>query len=137
MIGKSTRVDWVSSMRRSSALVVLAAVDAEPDHPTPRRAHASPSRAAAPSSVVQTGVKSAGCENSTHQLSPMNSWSDAAGVRPRGEVRDAVADADVALPPELLLHAGEGDVRADILELAPAPSHPIPAAASRTPGRGA
>src|SRR6266481_810623 len=27
-----------------------------------------------PSSVVQTGVKSFGCENSTHQESPIHSW---------------------------------------------------------------
>ena len=35
----------------------------------------------------------------------------------RGEVGDAVADADVALPPELLLRPGEGRVGAGVLEL--------------------
>ena len=74
MIGKSTRLDWVSLMSAiqrswSSLLSTL-----RPMTLTPRRAHSSPSRAVAPSSVVQTGVKSAGCEKSTHQLSPMNSW---------------------------------------------------------------
>ncbi len=32
------------------------------------------SAATRPSSVVQTGVKSLGCENSTAQLSPFHSW---------------------------------------------------------------
>ena len=40
----------------------------------PRLLHSCLRLAVAPSSVVQTGVKSAGCEKSTHQWSPMNSW---------------------------------------------------------------
>ena len=41
---------------------------------TPRAAHSGCSLAVAPNSVVHTGVKSAGWENSTHQELPMNSW---------------------------------------------------------------
>ena len=40
----------------------------------PRLVHSSESFAVAPSSVVHTGVKSAGCQKSTHQELPMNSW---------------------------------------------------------------
>src|SRR3954451_11755323 len=39
-----------------------------------RAANSSRSRATAPSSVVHTGVKSAGCESSTPQESPSHSW---------------------------------------------------------------
>src|SRR3954464_13357246 len=47
-----------------------------------RAANSSRRRATAPSSVVHTGVKSAGGESSTPQLSPSQSWkrSSAAGV---------------------------------------------------------
>jgi hypothetical protein len=41
---------------------------------TPRRSNSSLSFANAPSSVVHTGVKSAGWENRMAQLLPMNSW---------------------------------------------------------------
>src|ERR1700743_553001 len=40
----------------------------------PRLANSPSSPATAPSSVVQTGVKSLGCENSTAQPSPIHSW---------------------------------------------------------------
>src|SRR6201986_1309656 len=40
----------------------------------PRAANWVSSAATAPSSVVQTGVKSFGCEKSTAQLSPIHSW---------------------------------------------------------------
>ena len=40
----------------------------------PRAANCFSSAPTAPSSVVQTGVKSFGCENSTAQLSPIHSW---------------------------------------------------------------
>ncbi len=40
---------------------------------TPRLSNSGLSRAAVPSSVVQTGVKSFGCEKSTAQLSPIHS----------------------------------------------------------------
>ena len=42
----------------------------------PRRSNSPLIRAISPSSVVQTGVKSLGCENSTPQLSPSHSWKD-------------------------------------------------------------
>src|SRR5580658_162533 len=41
---------------------------------TPRLSNSGFSRAMVPSSVVQTGVKSFGCENSTAQLLPIQSW---------------------------------------------------------------
>ena len=46
----------------------------------------------APSSVVQTGVKSLGCENSTHQPSPTQSWK-----RMRPWVVSAVKSGAVSL----------------------------------------
>src|ERR1700685_957808 len=42
---------------------------------TLRLSNSLASLAVRPSSVVQTGVKSAGCENSTPQLSPSHSWN--------------------------------------------------------------
>src|SRR5579864_5434742 len=42
---------------------------------TLRFSNSPASLAVNPSSVVQTGVKSAGCENSTPQLSPSHSWN--------------------------------------------------------------
>src|SRR5215813_7474746 len=41
---------------------------------TPRLSNSGLSRAIVPSSVVQTGVKSFGCENSTAQLLPIQAW---------------------------------------------------------------
>src|SRR5437763_12308474 len=41
---------------------------------TLRRSNSGLRRAASPSSVVQTGVKSFGCEKRTPQLSPSHSW---------------------------------------------------------------
>src|SRR5690349_20334278 len=42
---------------------------------TPRLSNSGLSRAIVPSSVVHTGVKSFGCENSTTQLLPIHSWN--------------------------------------------------------------
>ena len=42
---------------------------------TLRRSNSRLSRAVSPSSVVQTGVKSLGCENRTPQRSPSHSWN--------------------------------------------------------------
>src|SRR5262245_27204758 len=42
---------------------------------TPRLANSGLVLAMYPSSVVQTGVKSLGCENSTHQELPIQSWN--------------------------------------------------------------
>jgi len=74
MIGKFTRVFCVSLMSAiqrswSSALSTL-----RPMTLAFLARHSGSSFAVAPNSVVQTGVKSAGCENSTHHESPMNWW---------------------------------------------------------------
>src|SRR5690348_4600189 len=42
---------------------------------TPRLSNSGFSLARAPSSVVQTGVKSLGCENNSAQLLPIQSWN--------------------------------------------------------------
>src|SRR4051794_6581453 len=42
---------------------------------TPRLSNSGFSLASAPSSVVQTGVKSLGCENNSAQLLPIQSWN--------------------------------------------------------------
>src|SRR6476661_10368965 len=42
---------------------------------TPRLSNSGFSLASAPSSVVQTGVKALGCENSRAQLLPIQSWN--------------------------------------------------------------
>src|ERR1035437_8248360 len=42
---------------------------------TPHLSNSGFSLASAPSSVVQTGVKSFGCENSSAQLLPIQSWN--------------------------------------------------------------
>src|SRR5438270_3757400 len=42
---------------------------------TPRLSNSDFSFASAPSSVVQTGVKSFGCENNSAQLLPIQSWN--------------------------------------------------------------
>src|SRR6202795_4911927 len=42
---------------------------------TPRLSNSGFSLASAPSSVVQTGVKSFGCENNSAQLLPIQSWN--------------------------------------------------------------
>src|SRR5579862_7930492 len=42
---------------------------------TPRLSNSGFSLASAPSSVVQTGVKSFGCENKSAQLLPIQSWN--------------------------------------------------------------
>src|ERR1043165_7834290 len=42
---------------------------------TPRLSNSGFNLASAPSSVVQTGVKSFGCENNSAQLLPIQSWN--------------------------------------------------------------
>ena len=107
MIGKFTWVCWVSLMSAIQRSCSSAPSTLRPMTLTPRLLHSSSSLAVAPNSVVQTGVKSAGCEKSTHQLSPMNSWKRIGAHAGRGgEVGDAVADADVALLLQLLLRLG-------------------------------
>src|ERR1700749_4238191 len=60
----------------SDHLVCLSTGSTErPISLTPRLSNSGFSRASAPSSVVQTGVKSFGCENSSAQLLPIQSWN--------------------------------------------------------------
>src|SRR5471032_769422 len=73
-IGKLTTVFWVSLM---SSIHLWCESTGSTDRAmalTPRLANSSLSLAVKPSSVVHTGVKSAGWENSTPQLSPNHSW---------------------------------------------------------------
>src|SRR5688500_5416895 len=59
--------------RAHSACLSIGSTDS-PMTLTPRRANSGSIRAMYPSSVVQTGVKSFGCEKSTAQESPIHSW---------------------------------------------------------------
>ena len=121
------------------ALVILAAVDAQADdlHATPRPFVAEPG-GDAELGGADRGEVGRMREEHAPVLADELVKADAPQARPRREVRDAVADADVALPPELLLRPGEGRVGAGVLELeGPAPPRPTPGAASGTRGRGA
>jgi hypothetical protein len=76
IIGKFTFAPWVSSMsfaQRSWSSV--ASID-RPTTFTPRLSNSGFRRATVPSSVVHTGVKSFGCENSTAHESPIQSWNE-------------------------------------------------------------
>src|SRR5471030_489886 len=74
MMGKATTVCWVASM----SLIQLACDSAGSTDSaialTLRLSNSGLSLAVRPNSVVQTGVKSAGCENSTTHESPAHSW---------------------------------------------------------------
>src|SRR6202142_4610465 len=60
----------------SEHLVCLSTGSTErPISLTPRLSNSGFSFASAPSSVVQTGVKSFGCENNSAQLLPIQSWN--------------------------------------------------------------
>ena len=74
MIGKLTRVFCVSLMSSIQRLCDSTGSTDSATTFTLRFAKSSLSFAVSPSSVVQTGVKSAGCENSTPHLSPSHSW---------------------------------------------------------------
>jgi predicted RNA-binding protein with RPS1 domain len=74
MIGKPTSAPPTVSM---SAIHFLCSSTPSTETPitlVPRFSHSSASCATAPNSVVQTGVKSFGCENRIAQLSPIQSW---------------------------------------------------------------
>ena len=61
----------------------------------PRFANCGSRPATAPSSVVQTGVKSFGWEKSTAQLSPIHSWKWIGALRCfGGKVRCYIVDAE-------------------------------------------
>src|SRR5690349_15013403 len=74
MIGKFTLVDWVSLMSEIQRSCESAGSTESAITLTPRFWNSPLSLAVSPSSVVHTGVKSAGCENSTPQLWPSHSW---------------------------------------------------------------
>ena len=70
MSGKFTAWPWVSSMSPTQPLCESSGSTERPMTLTLRLSNSGLSAATAPSSVVQTGVKSFGWENSTPQLSP-------------------------------------------------------------------
>ncbi|MNO95939.1 hypothetical protein D3C76_875960 [compost metagenome] len=74
MMGKLTWVSWVSLMSSIHFTWEATGSTESARTFTPRLAKSSLSLAVRPSSVVQTGVKSAGWENSTPQLLPSQSW---------------------------------------------------------------
>ena len=73
IIGKLTAVPWVSSMSFAHSRCESTGSTERPMTFTLRVSNSGFSLATVPSSVVQTGVKSLGCENSTAQLSPFQS----------------------------------------------------------------
>ena len=70
MSGKLSFAPWVSSMSPTQPWWDSSESTLTPRTLTLRLSNSGLSLANAPSSVVQTGVKSFGCENSTPQLSP-------------------------------------------------------------------
>src|SRR5580658_5680783 len=74
MIGKLTVVDWVSLMSLTQLLCESIGSTLTARTLVLRAANWSFSLATVPSSVVHTGVKSLGWENSTPHPSPSHSW---------------------------------------------------------------
>src|SRR5947209_17967301 len=74
MTGKFRAAPCVSSMSLAQPLCESMGSTLRPMIFTLRRSNSGLMRAHSPSSVVQTGVKSLGCENRTPQLSPSHSW---------------------------------------------------------------
>src|SRR5471032_1242422 len=74
MMGKPTTVCWVASMSLIQLVCDSAGSTDSAIALTLRLSNSGLSLAVRPSSVVQTGVKSAGCENSTTQELPAHSW---------------------------------------------------------------
>src|ERR1700742_843361 len=75
---------------------------------TPRLSNSGFSLASAPSSVVQTGVKSLGCENSIAQELPIQSWNLILPSVVSASKSGATAPIGSAmLQPHLILVAGE------------------------------
>ena len=72
IIGKFTAVPWVSSMSLSHSRWLSTGSTDRPITLTPRLSNSGFSRATAPSSVVQTGVKSLGCEKRMAHPSPIH-----------------------------------------------------------------
>src|SRR3977135_4468032 len=65
---------WVSLMSSDQSECLVTGSTLSPISLTPRLSNSGLSLASAPSSVVQTGVKSLGWENSSAQLLPIQSW---------------------------------------------------------------
>ena len=72
--GKFGAAPWVSSMSRLQRSWASSGSTLSPSTFTSRRSNSPLIRATSPSSLVQTGVKSFGCENNTPQLVPSHSW---------------------------------------------------------------
>ena len=75
MIGKPTTVCWVSSISDIQVRCLSAGSTDSATALTLRLSNSGFSFAVRPSSVVHTGVKSAGCENKTTHESPAHSWN--------------------------------------------------------------
>src|SRR5690348_8845678 len=100
MIGKFILTDCVSSMSPIQRLWLSTGSTLRAMTLTPRLSNSGLMRATVPSSVVHTGVKSLGCENSTPQELPSHWWnlilpavvsaSKSGAVSPR--------DSDMAMP---------------------------------------
>ena len=74
IIGKFTLVPPTSSMSCAHLLWFSTGSTERPITLAPRFVNSDSRLATAPSSVVQTGVKSLGCEKRTAQLLPIQSW---------------------------------------------------------------
>src|SRR5678816_1042180 len=74
MIGKLGAMPWVSAMSAAQRAWLSTGSTDRPSTLTPRLSNSGFRRATAPNSVVQTGVKSFGCENSTTHLPSAHSW---------------------------------------------------------------
>lgn len=100
MIGNVNLEPVTSSMSLIHALWESALLADNPINFTSRLANSGSSLAKAPNSVVQTGVKSSGCENNTAHESPKYSWNEigplevsavkSGAVDPKRKVEDIV-----------------------------------------------
>src|SRR3954454_17692690 len=75
IIGKFGAAPWVSLMSSDHFACLSTGSTLSPISLTPRWSNSPFNFASAPSSVVQTGVKSFGCENKSAQLLPIQSWN--------------------------------------------------------------
>src|SRR3954454_8672466 len=75
IIGKFGAAPWVSLMSSDHLECLSTGSTLSPISLTPRLSNSGFNFASAPSSVVQTGVKSLGCENNSAQLLPIQSWN--------------------------------------------------------------
>src|ERR1700676_5231961 len=75
IIGKFGAAPCVSLMSSDHFACLSTGSTLSPISLTPRLSNSGFNLASAPSSVVQTGVKSFGCENRSAQLLPIQSWN--------------------------------------------------------------